>query len=174
LGKPAAPRPVFPTETATRNASSASNGLPENWENIMKTVRPGVKILFTYFELGQDMGGEPDPVRRELLTTIIYLLRQPKGVIGFLPHTELVEGTLAPKADYFRQAAARLGVKAAAVFGERSLQTLIPGADKTRLIHSSNSMHFISMPSTEELRQKPFEQLLQDIEPLRAFLFGLD
>lgn len=140
----------------------------------MKGIPSGVKILFTYFELGQDMGGAPDPVRRDLLATIIYLLRQPKGVIGFLPHTELVKEELTPKPDYFRQAATRLGVKAAAVFGENALEILIPDADKTRMIHTRNSMHFISMPSTEELRRKPFEQLLQDIEPLRAFLFGLD
>jgi hypothetical protein len=130
--------------------------------------------LFTYFELGQDMGGAPDSLRRELLTTIIHLMRWPKGVLGFWPHTEYSGQDILPRNDLFWRGVSRLGVKRVAVFGERSLSELLPEADPKRLIQRRGDVHLLRLPSTQDLKQSTFEQIMHAIDPLRSFLHGLD
>lgn len=57
---------------------------PAGWRERLQQTRPA-PVIWTYWELGQDLCGAPDPNRRELLGKLLKDLAHPPGTHSFWP-----------------------------------------------------------------------------------------
>ncbi len=84
--------------------------------------------MWTYFELGQDLGGAADATRRERLQTLMPRLGWPAGCVGFWPVAAYEGGELVPDGGLFWRGASALEAEYVICFGSRALEVIRPGA----------------------------------------------
>ncbi len=101
---------------------------PEPWKSILGTAPKPCHTVWTYFDLGSDMGGRPDPSRRDLCSAIISNLKWPKGTILFIPFTIVSPDGIAPRIDVFWKCVNSISPNYLVVFGRRALFSLLPKA----------------------------------------------
>jgi len=81
---------TMPREAPSRIGSQASQAppgfadWPAAWQEQFKKIR-AAPVVWTYWELGQDLCGSPDPKRRELLQELLKSLAHPPGTHSFWP-----------------------------------------------------------------------------------------
>lgn len=97
------------------------------WDGYLAACPPEPKVLFTYWELTDDMGAAPSAARRELWGSLLGKLPWPKGYVGFLPLCEPDDaGIPRPAPDLFWRGVTQLGVGHVVVFGRRAMAELFP------------------------------------------------
>lgn len=108
------------------------------------------RIVWTYFDLGLDMGGRPDAQRRELLKRLQAYLAWPSGTIAFVPMSELAiqSDELVARPDMFWQIVHGLDIRTIACFGQRAFRAICPRAGK-------GSIHFTRDDYTVHILQGP-------------------
>jgi len=179
--QPAAPdvRPrIAPASEAARTAHDpAQDGRetvwPAVWRERLKKTR-SAPVIWTYWELGADLCGAPDPKRRELLQALLQYLAHPPGTHGFwpaaLPHRdEQGEHGLKANAPVFWEGVRLLQGRAVVIMGEPSLRALaLP--DRLLAMHPFQQVRhqgrlLIVLPAPDTLIQED-----RRMQALREFL----
>ena len=104
-------------------------GFPEPWSTFLKRVPEAPKVVWTYMELGLDLGGQADPKRGRALRNIINHLKWPKGTTAFWPVAALTGGTLQPDSQMFWKGWELWRTPYIACFGEEALKVIYPEAE---------------------------------------------
>jgi hypothetical protein len=100
---------------------------PAAWQERLKKTRIA-PVVWTYWELGQDLCGAPDPKRRELLQDLLHDLAHPPGTHCFwplaLPGRDGGGEELEANASAFWEGVRLLRGRAVMVMGSQSLHSL--------------------------------------------------
>lgn len=129
----------------------------------------GSKIVFTYPELVQDLQGNGDPRRGELLRRLLGSLAWPKGTSGFLPMTDS-SGHIDPQnGKSFWSQVLKSRILHVVCFGYDAGKGLYPGLrpDQT-VVTGRNSILYILPPINQMLglAQADLDQVLQPLKTL--------
>lgn len=129
------------------------------WADFLKHAKPEAKIVFTYMELGLDLGGQSDPQRRAVLKNFQAHLRWPAGTINFWPPAALVAGALQPDGRMFWQGWEQWRTPYIACFGTEALRVILPDADTSLKTHILEHVTIYVLPPLSKLiGQLPHEQ----------------
>ena len=88
------------------------------WERLFMEKTAPCKAVFTYWELGQDLCGQPSSERKRFLQQLMLSLRQPRGSIGFWPMAILVGQELQANVAWFCRGVAQMQARTVICFGE--------------------------------------------------------
>jgi len=99
---------------------------PAPWGTYLQRVHKTAEVVFSYWELAQDLGDAPDPDRRDLWRRLLAGLAWPAGTVAFWPVCAPESGTLLAKPALFWRGVVESGVQTVAVFGRRANLTLFP------------------------------------------------
>ena len=83
-GSQAAPVGSSRSEAAVPQAAPDPADWPVDWQECLKKTRV-TPVVWTYWELGRDLYGTPDPQRREFLQELLQHLAHPPGTHSFWP-----------------------------------------------------------------------------------------
>ncbi|MFW6324204.1 MAG: hypothetical protein ACOC0U_03995 [Desulfovibrionales bacterium] len=135
----------------------------------MSRIPPSPLTLWTYYELGLDLGGRPEKKRKELLSSMIGSLAWPKGSIFFWPCSALQGDSLVLRKNIFWEGIGKIRPHYCVLFGGELLQALVPDAPKRFGFFTRNGRKMLSLPSLSEM--------LPDNKPMKKiaweFLKGL-
>ncbi|BCS89024.1 hypothetical protein PSDVSF_22660 [Pseudodesulfovibrio sediminis] len=109
------------------------------------------KVVFTYMELGLDLGGQPDPRRSAVLKNLQAHLRWPKGTINFWPVAALANSTLQPNAQFFWEGWDQWRTPHIACFGEEALKVMLPDSDPSLTTHMLEHVTVYVLPPLAKL-----------------------
>ncbi len=113
---------------AESNTSQGETVFPEPWQSIwLDRQRLQIHMLWTYFELGQDLM-LPDKSRKyvELFSRILAHLDLPSEKIVLWPLTEYQGSSLVPRQDYFWQGVDLFRPLYTVIFGQEAMQLICP------------------------------------------------
>ena len=155
------PQPSFPVSShISREASSPAASLassqtspvawPPPWDRFRERLNRSSHSIWTYLALGEDMGGNPDPERRGVLTKIMAELGWPKGSIAFWPLAVLEEGRLCENTALFRQGVEYAEADHVVCFGEKTFRLLCPDG-----VFAPGEHHCPALPSIRSLLALP-------------------
>ena len=166
-----------PPELLPRLEAHASKTVPDPalwpaaWRERLEKTR-SAPVVWTYWELGRDLRGAPDPQRRELLQALLNYLAHPPGTHSFwpvaLPRRD-GDGELEANAPVFWEGVKLLHGRAVMIMGQQALRSLAL-QDKLLTLRSFRQVRhqgslLIVLPSPETLiREK------RRIQALREFL----
>ena len=130
--RPAPQRPAAQTAEARPAPAAASpktaDALPPQqwpapWQERLHATRPG-HVLWTYWALGEDLCGTPNPARRDMLRRLLADLAHPAGTHCFWPVALPGEDGLMPNGEVFWAAAGLLKARAIVVMGSPAVKVL--------------------------------------------------
>jgi hypothetical protein len=117
------------TQPVERKASpQPGQDWPEPWKTQLDRVQRPRPAIWTYLELGCDLCGRPEPLRRGLWASIIEGLGWPKGSVVFWPFSHLHGEHLHHRPDLFWRGVPILDPPLIVMFGEQALRELLPEA----------------------------------------------
>jgi hypothetical protein len=99
---------------------------PVDWQERLAKTR-SAPVLWTYWELGRDLCGAPDPQRRELLQELLQELAHPPGTHSFWPVAlpgRDGDGELKANAPVFWEGMRLLHSRALMIMGSQALRSL--------------------------------------------------
>jgi hypothetical protein len=111
--------------------AKAESDWTEPWSTQIRRIQRLRPSVWTYFELGCDLCGRPDPLRRTLWASIIDGLGGPKGSVFFWPLSHLHGETLMPRPDLFWKGIPQINPSRIVIFGEQALRELLPDVQPT-------------------------------------------
>ena len=120
-----APRVPHP-EAYARGSSPDVALWPVGWQERLAKTR-SAPVVWTYWELGRDLCGAPDPQRRELLQEILNDLAHPPGTHSFWPMAlpgRGGDGDLEANAPVFWDGVRLLHSRAVMIMGPQALRSL--------------------------------------------------
>ena len=149
-GPQTAPRPAAwrtaGGETARRSASKAvpfTRLAPEAWPKPWQDLRARMKrawLCWTYWELGEDLCGTPDPARRQTLGQLISALHRPAGTNTFWPPVlpggaDSGQGAPVSSRDLFWSGVKELGARMVVAMGYRASIAIGLSPEDVRPLH---------------------------------------
>jgi hypothetical protein len=108
-------------------------------------------MVWTYMELGMDLGGQPDPRRRALMGDLIKHLNLPPGPVAFWPVAEFRDGALKPDRTMFWKGWHQWRTPHVICFGKDALSVILPDADPELTMHMLDDVMVHVLPSVREL-----------------------
>ncbi|MFO7597717.1 MAG: hypothetical protein R6W92_15420 [Desulfocurvibacter africanus] len=127
-------------------------------------MKPPVSAMWTYWELAQDFGGEPDSNRRQLWANIIKSLPY-KQRVGFWPVSEFKGGTMLAKPALFWQGVREFGATHVLCFGRRACMTLFPDRPFSPGAFQHRNLTAVILPGPDDM--------LPDNRQLKAVTWNL-
>lgn len=110
-----------------RPGKAATAPLPEVYFSALSKIPATASTLWTYYELGDDLGGKPDPERRTALANCLSQTQLPKGTVCFLPFTHRSESeNLQIHPGFFWSALAKTTIRSIVFFGQPGWNELFP------------------------------------------------
>ena len=161
------PRNATPAPPQPVTSPNRPGGMfPEPWAGFLKSVPPQPKIVWTYMELGLDLGGQPDATRRATLHNIIRFLAWPKGSTAFWPVAALNNSGLQVDTVMFWQGWELWQTPYIVCFGQEALTALKPDVvpNSTPIFLERTAIH--ALPSLEELSRLLPHDLHLALEPI--------
>lgn len=128
-------------------------GWPPPWDGYAARVKPGCKVLWTYFDLAADYA-QPDGQRRKLWAGLLAELDW-RGGVGFWPLSEVRQGELLGRADLFWRGVRQFGVPLLVAFGCRAHQVIFPGKEYGFRRCDCNGVSVLTLPGPNELLTEP-------------------
>jgi len=168
---------ALPREASSRQETQAAAPAPAEWPvawqaHLRKTR--AAPVVWTYWELGLDVCGTPDPKRRELFQELLKDLAHPPGTHSFwpvaLPGEEgQAAGKLEANVPIFWEGVRLLHSRAVMLMGSQALRALAL-SDRMRAMRPFQQRHYqgrllIVLPSPDALIQEA-----RRIQALREFL----
>lgn len=148
---------------------------PAPWNDYFKIASGGSRrIVFTYVNLGLDLGGRPDNERRSMFKRMISYLGWPAGTAAFWPCSVLMDDVLTPNGSIFWQGVRQLGVKHIACFGKDALQILYPYANEHRDIIYKNNVAIHLLPDPDLVAGMNGPQKVQVVSGLKGLFPDLE
>ena len=125
------------------------------WDRVWEKYRPKLarrgKTMWTYWDLGYDLGGRPDPGRRKLLKALMDALGWPKGSIAFWPVAYLEDEDLFPNPDLFWRGVREARSRVVICLGKRAFRTLFPQKNLPRQNFVYNNFRVLPLPGPAEI-----------------------
>lgn len=155
-------RPAAPLPSRTRPAAyepAPDNGSDEScpgswagpWQGYRRKLAVPSRTVWTYADLGRDLGATPDPARRELFRRIIHFLKWPKGSVAFWPVAAEAGDGLVPDPGRFWQGVAECRAGVVVVFGRRALEMLFPEETFAPRIFHARGLSMVVLPGPSDL-----------------------
>ena len=143
------------------------------WDHIWESYEPALarqgKTLWTYWDLGYDLGGRPNPQRRKLLKTVMDQLNWPKGSIAFWPMAYLWGDELLPNPDFFWRGVRKAGARGVVCLGRRAFGALFPDKDFPGQTFTHNNVRVLALPGPAELAANSSDSMKKVLDALREF-----
>ncbi len=114
-----APQPQAPAQQSQQEKFH----WPPHWAERLQLTKPG-QVVWTYWELGNDLCGEASDARRGLLRKILTDLKHPPGTHTFWPVALPEQGSLAAHVPAFWTGADQLGARIIIILGDQATHTL--------------------------------------------------
>jgi hypothetical protein len=135
--------------------TDANQPWPAPWDTYLQRLNPNARVVFTYFELCRDLGGEPNRERGDIWRRLLTKLAWPKGFSTFWPVSQ-------PRADspasqptakpaLFWRGASRTNVHTLAVFGKRAAMILFPERPYRHCRFTFQGLNVLFLPSPAQL-----------------------
>jgi hypothetical protein len=105
------------------------NSYPPLWSQLWKNLSPPYTMVWTYWQLSEDLGPAPDCQRTQLMKTILAKLCWPRGSVAFWPLSTFDGLQHFSQLDVFWSGVQELQAQLVIVFGALAFQALFP--DKT-------------------------------------------
>ncbi|MEF2229392.1 MAG: hypothetical protein V3571_00530, partial [Pseudodesulfovibrio sp.] len=144
-----APRASAPPPEPSR--ADATADFPEPWATYLHKVSPDHKMVWTYLELGLDLGGQADPQRRAVVAELIRHLKLPPRPVAFWPVAVLQGGELRPNRELFWRGWRQWRTPHIVCFGAEALRIILPDADPGRTMHMFREFMVHILPGMGEL-----------------------
>ena len=125
-------------------------------------------MVWTYMELGMDLGGQPDPRRRALMGSLIKYLDLPPGPIAFWPVAVLRDGALHNDRAMFWKGWQQWRTPHVICFGKDALGIILPDADPGSTTHMLDNVMVHVLPSVEELLAMLPHERQMAVDPLAS------
>ncbi len=135
---------------------------PPPWDLYWSKTCQGAQVALTYYELGLDLSGRVDNLRRNLFGEIIqHLGWAKKGIVSFWPLAAFDGATLVPDAKMFWAGISKLGIKHVACFGHQAASVITAQVQMGQdlMLENGVTVYFIESPE-ELLRLLPHERHL--------------
>jgi len=140
-------------------ARPVQQAFPEPWSTFLGRVPDAPKVVWTYMELGLDLGGQADPKRGAVLRNLINHLKWPKGTTAFWPVAALTGGALQPDRQMFWKGWELWHTPYIACFGDEALQTIYPDAEPGNTTYLLEHVTiFVLPPLSKLITMLPHEQ----------------
>lgn len=124
---------------------------PGSWKAYRCKLASPSRTVWTYADLGLDLGSAPDANRRDLFKLIIHFLKWPKGSVTFWPVAAEVPGGLLPDPERFWQGVAECKARTVIVFGRRALAMLFSEEAFAPRIFSARGLSIVVQPGPSDL-----------------------
>ncbi len=111
-----------------QNKGPAEN-YPPPWSFLWKNLWPPYTMVWTYWQLAQDIGPAPNRERTQLIKTILAKLCWPKGSVAFWPISSFDGHRHIPDQDMFWSGVQKLHAQIVVVFGRTAFHALFPDND---------------------------------------------
>ena len=185
--RPQPSAPVFPRRPKARDdgpsatppadtppVSPPTDDTGPDWSSIWRRYRSKLKVpsrtIWTYLELGQDMGDTPLDERRQLFARIMKALAWPPGCIGFWPVAFQCRGRLEPRRELFLRGMREAGAHTAVCFGRAAHDILL---DDRAYDHGTTTLGdatVIVLPGPEDMLGPDADQAKRIVwERLKAY-----
>ncbi|EPR44014.1 hypothetical protein dsx2_1942 [Desulfovibrio sp. X2] len=99
---------------------------PAPWDGYLQRVRKPARVVFSYWDLFQDLGPEPSRERRDVWRRLLEKLAWPAGTVAFWPLCEPSGQAVLAKPALFWRGVAELQAATVVLFGKRAGMTLFP------------------------------------------------
>ncbi|WP_319470046.1 hypothetical protein [uncultured Pseudodesulfovibrio sp.] len=133
---------------------------PEPWAGFFAKVKATEpKVMWTYMELGLDLGGQSDRKRSGVLRNLISHLRWPPGTTAFWPVAALNNGALEPNPGMFWKGWEHWKTPHIACFGDEALRVILPDAPSGVTTHFlQDTVVYCLPPLSQLMTMLPHEQ----------------
>ncbi|MFP4048374.1 MAG: hypothetical protein ACLFT8_00355 [Desulfovermiculus sp.] len=127
-------------------------GFPPPWSQVWKKLRPPYTMVWTYWQLSEDLGPAPCLERQQLFKAILSQLRWPRGSVAFWPLSAFDGQTHTAHLDLFWSGIQALQAELVVIFGTQAFQTLFPdkgpglGFSSTR-----DGLQIVHVPGPEDM-----------------------
>ena len=132
---PAAPAPPPAPQPTVSDSGGDLSVFP--WDEFRPKLIVPSRTVWTYWELGQDFGSNPDDERRELFKAIIKNLKWPAKSVAFWPLSFPNQGALIGNKGSFLRGVRETGASTVVCFGEKAFKTLFP---RERFVHGRHGL----------------------------------
>ena len=125
---------------------------PEPWQRIVSGLNPPVPLVWTYWRLAQDLGPNPDPLRRTLWKNILDSCAWPPGTLAFWPMSMLDEDRIVPATAYFHAGLTYMQPRLVICFGQRAFEALYPETPFQYGLHESiATIPVLTLPGAQDM-----------------------
>lgn len=174
---PSRPKRFASTRQAAQHQSPAQeeerqkgpNPLSSLWTDYWNKAAKNPKVIFTYYELGQDLSGGADPQRRVFLKKFLTRLSWPAGTTTFWPVGAFHDNIIHVDADLFWRGAVKLMAGYLACFGQRALDVVCPGASIGQVV-MKNDILVYALPDLADLiamDESNLESAIRDLSSMK-------
>jgi len=127
-------------------------GFPPPWSRIWTMLHPPYTMVWTYWQLSEDLGPAPCLQRQQLFKAILTKLGWPRGSVAFWPLSAFDGQTHTPHLDLFWSGVQALQAGLVVIFGVQAFQTLFPEKD-LRLGFSSTQggLQVVHVPGPDDM-----------------------
>ncbi|MFO7802241.1 MAG: hypothetical protein R6V55_08115 [Desulfovermiculus sp.] len=101
-----------------------SSPFPTPWADLWVKLHPPYAMVWTYWQLAEDLGGSPDAQRRQLFRTILSKLGWPRGSVAFWPLSAYDGHDHHLRLDLFWSGVQAIQAQIVVVFGTPAFQAL--------------------------------------------------
>ncbi len=165
------PQAAAPVPDQTQ-APTPDSEAAQVWERYTALLPEKPRVIWSYWELGQDLLGKGDFRRSDLWRHLRGQVRWPNGFLGFWPLSALYNEKLVPQAQRFFSGIETIDPRYIIIFGQKGFETLFPnerfalGAKPThgRIIHI--------LPDPEELIADEGVAMSRTLHLLKAIRSG--
>lgn len=112
-------------EAPARNVPS-DQGFPPPWSQVWKKLHPPYTMVWTYWQLSEDLGPAPCLERQQLFKAILSQLGWPRGSVAFWPLSAFDGQGHVPHLDLFWSGVQAVQAELVVIFGAQAFQTLFP------------------------------------------------
>lgn len=140
-----------PTAYQPKPAEACADPWPGAWKAYRCKLATPSRTVWTYADLGLDLGAAPDPERRDLFKLIIHFLKWPRGSVTFWPVAAETDQGLTPDPDRFWQGVAECRASMVMVFGRRALGMLFPEETFAPRVFFARGLSVVALPGPSDL-----------------------
>lgn len=127
-------------------------GLPPPWSQVWKKLHPPYTMVWTYWQLSEDLGSAPRLERQHLFKSILAQLGWPRGSVAFWPLSAFDGQTHTLQLDLFWSGVQALQAELVVIFGVQAFQTLFPEKDLSLGYSSTrDGLQVVHVPGPDDM-----------------------
>jgi len=158
-------RYLWPLEEPNRNSYQETGGrettspsqpskleYPSPWSGLWARLQPPYTMVWTYWQLSEDLGAHSDARRRQMFRTILTKLGWPRGSVAFWPLSAFDRNGHNLRLDIFWSGVQFLQAQLVVVFGQPAFQTLFPDlAPCFGFTTTQDGLQIVHVPGPEDM-----------------------